>query len=223
MPDLDAVETGRDQWLETLAPAAVAWMGPDRNRTRLVGDRDGILNGKLVLRYECAPLGTKVACECVAKITDDSAGNHRSGNVRPPNRSAVRLQQYFVQCQRDAELVEPVDYPSRAGVSGNPKIGQPLFERAQLGEMECEQVNFMILVVCAQLHASDHSNSGALRCFAGWTNPVYGIVIRERESREAAALRCLYYALGWECAVRGGRVGMEVDERRPAGRFAHRS
>lgn len=136
MPDFDAVETGGDQWLETLAPAGVTRMSPDRNCTRLVGDRDGILNGKLVLRYERAPLGAKVAGECVAKIAHYSAGNHRSRNVWSPNRSAIRLQQNFIQCQRDAELIEPVDYPSRAGVSGNPKIGQPLFERTELGKME---------------------------------------------------------------------------------------
>ena len=223
MPDLDAVETGRDQWLETLAPATVTWMSPDRNCTRLVCDRDGVLNGKFVLRYECAPLGAKIAGECVAKITHDSAGNHRSRNVRPPNRSAIRLQENFIQCERDAELIEPGDYPSCAGVSGNPQIGQPLFERPQLGKMECEQVNFMVLIVSAELHACDHANPGALRCFAGGTNPVNGIVIRERESSQAATLRCLYHSLGGECAVRGGRVGMEVDERRPARRCAHRS
>jgi hypothetical protein len=127
MPDLDAVEASGDQWLETLAPAAVTRMRPDRNCTRLMGDRDRILNGKLVLRYERTPLGAKVAGKCVAKITHDSTGNHRSRHVWSPNRSAIRLQENFIQRQRDAELVEPVDYPSRAGMSGNPQIGQPLF------------------------------------------------------------------------------------------------
>ncbi len=108
-------------------------------------------------------------------------------------------------------------------MSGNPKIGQPLFERTELGKMERKQVNFMVLIVSAQLYAGDHANSGALRRFARGTNAVYGVVIRESEGRKAAALRCLYYALGWECAVRGGRVGMEVDERRPARRCAHRA
>jgi hypothetical protein len=223
MPDFDAVETGGDQWLEPLAPPSVTWVSPDRNCTRLVGDCDGVLNGKLVLRYERAPLGAKVAGECVAKITHDPTRDHRSRNVWSPNRSAIRLQENFIQRQRDAELVEPVDYPSRAGMSGNPQIGQPLFERTQLGEMKSKQVNFMVLIISAQLDAGDHPNSGALRRFARRTYAVYGVVIRERESREAAALRCLYYALGWECAVRGGRVGMEVDERRPARRCAHRS
>jgi hypothetical protein len=223
MPDLDAVETGGDQRLETLAPAAVARMSPDRDCTRLMGDRDGILDGKLVLRHERAPLGAKVPGERVAKITDDSTGNHRSRNVWSPNRPAIRLQENFIQCQRDAELIEPVDYPPRASVSGNPKIGQPLFERTQLREMERKQVNFMVLIVRAQLHSRDHANSGQLGRFARGTNAVYGVVIGESESREAAALRCLYYALGWECAVRGGRVGMEVDERRPARRIAHLS
>jgi hypothetical protein len=143
--------------------------------------------------------------------------------VWSPNRSAVRLLENFIQCQRDAELIEPVDYPSRAGVSGQPEIGQPLFERTQLRKMEREQVNFVVLIICAQLDARDHANSGALCRFAGWKNAIYGVVIGERESREAAALRCLDYALGWEGTVRGGRVGMEVDEIRPARRCAHRS
>lgn len=223
MPDLDAVETGGDQWLETLAPAAVTRMGPDRNCTRLVGDRDGILDGKLVLRHERASLGAKVPGECVAKISHDSTGNHGSRNVRPPNRSAIRLLENFIQRQRDTELIEPVHYPSRAGVSRKPQIGQSHFERPQLGEMKCEQVNFMILIVSTQLDARDHANARALRRQARGANAVYGIVIGESESREAAALRLLYYSLGWERAVRGGRVGMEVDERRAARRCAHRS
>ena len=223
MPDLDAVETGGDQRLETLSPATVAWMSPDRNCTSLVGDRDGVLNGKLVLRHERAPLCPKVAGECVAKVAHDTAGNHRSRNMRSPNRSAVRLQKHLIQCQCDAELIEPVDYPSRTGVSGNPEIGQPFFERPQLGKMEREQVNFMVLIVRAQLDARDDADSGALRRLARGTNAVYCVVISERESSEAATLRCLDYSLGWECAVRGGRVGMEVDESRPARRFAHRS
>ena len=197
MPDLDAVEAGGDQWLETLTPAAVTRMRPDCNCTRLVGDRDRILNGELVLRYERAPFGAKVACERVAKITHHSTGNHRSRHVWSPNRSAIRLQENFIQCQRDAQLVEPVDYPSRARVPRNPQIGQPLFERPQLGEMKREQVNFMVLIISTQLDTGDHANSGALRRFARRTNAVYGVVIRERESREAAALRCLDYALGW--------------------------
>lgn len=223
MSDLNAVETGGDQRLETLASAAVARMSPDRNCTSLVGDRDCILDGKLVFRYERTPLRAKVPGECVTKITNDSTGNHRSRNVWSPNRSAIRLEENFVQCQRDAELIEPVDDPSCAGMSGNTEIGQPLFERTELGKVEREQVNFMVLIVSAQLHTGDHANSGALRRFSRRANTVYGIMIRERESREAAALRCLDYALGWECTVRGGRVGMEVDERRPARRIAHRS
>ncbi len=223
MPDFDAVETGGDQWLEALAPASVTWVSPDRNRTRLVGDRDGVLNGKLVLRHERAPLGAKVAGECVAKITYDTTGDHRSGNVRSANRTAIRLHKNLIECQRDAKLIEPVHYPARAGVSGNTQIGQPLFELAQLGKMEREQVNFMVLIVSAQLNAGDHANSGPLRRLPRGTNAVYGVVIRESERREAAVLRSLYYSLGWECAVRGGRVGMEVDERRPDRRCAHRS
>jgi hypothetical protein len=223
MPDLDAVETGGYQWLETLASAAVTRMSPDRDCTRFVGDRDGVLHREPVLRDERASLCSQVPIECVAKINHDSTGNHRTRNVRPANRSAIRLHENFIQCQRDADLIEPVDYPSRASVSGKPKIGQPLFERTQLRKMERKEVNFMVLVVSAQLDPSYHANSGALRRIARGTHAVYGVVIRESESGQAATLRCLYYSLGWECAIRGGRVGMEIDERRPARRCAHRS
>jgi hypothetical protein len=89
--------------------------------------------------------------------------------------------------------------------------------------MEREQVNFMILVVRTQLDAGDHPNPGALSRLARGTNTIYGVVVGESESREAALLRRLDYSLGWECAVRGGRVGMEVDESRPARRCAHLS
>ena len=84
--------------------------------------------------------------------------------------------------------------------------------------MKREKVDFMVVIVSAQLDAGDHANAGTLRSLACRTNAVDGVVIGESESGEAAALRCLYYSLRWECPVRGGRVGMEVDERRPARR-----
>jgi hypothetical protein len=179
VPHFDAVQTGGDQWLETLPPAAVSGMSPDRNCPGLVRYRDCLLDGKPVLRHERASICAQVATECVAKVTHESSGNHRSCNVRPPNRPAIRLQENFIQCKRDAELVEPVDDSPRAGVSGKPETGQSLFEWAQLGEMKREQVDFVIMVVCTQLDPRDHANAGALCRLARGTHTIYCVVVRQ--------------------------------------------
>ena len=89
--------------------------------------------------------------------------------------------------------------------------------------MEREQVYFVVPVERAQLDAGDHTDACPLCCLAGCTDAVDSVVISERERGQPAALGGLDYSLGREGAVRGGRVSVQVDERRPARIRAHRA
>jgi hypothetical protein len=204
MSDLDAVETCRDEGLESIAPSAIPGMSPDGNGARLVRDRDRVLHRKSVLRDKRASLRAKIPSECISKIRDEAACDHSPRDVRPPDRSAVGLKQYFVHGQGNAELVESLDNPPSARVPGHPEIGQLLFERPELGKVQREEMNLVVLIVRTQLHAGYHANSGARGSIARRKNPIDRIVIGERNGRQTTALRLLYYALGWECSVRGG-------------------
>jgi hypothetical protein len=223
MPDFHTVEARGDKRLETLSPAAIARVSPDRDCPRRVCDRDRVLDGKFVLWNERAAFGAKVPGKRVAKISHHPTGNHRPRDVRAANRSSVRLLEHFVHRDGNAKLVESVYYSSSARVARDSEIGQPLLQWPELRQVKGEQVNLMFLVVGAQLHSRYHANPGALGSLARGTNAIDGVVIGECEGRQTAALRCRNYALGGECAVRGGRMGMEVDERRPASRGRHRS
>ena len=54
-------------------------------------------------------------------------------------------------------------------------------------------------------------------------NSINSVVIRERQGGKATALGSLDYSLGSERTVRGGRVSVQVDKRRPARIRTHRS
>ena len=90
-------------------------------------------------------------------------------------------------------------------------------------EMECKQMDLVVLVKRAELYAGDYPNPGTVACFASGSNSVDGVVVGEGKRRESAALRRLDYSVGRESAVRGSRVGMQVDERGPVRLCTHRA
>jgi hypothetical protein len=82
---------------------------------------------------------------------------------------------------------------------------------------------FAIVVECAQLNAGYHTDSRLLGRLASGANPIDRVVIRQRYRGQPALLGGLDHLFGRESAVRGGRVGMQVDERRPTRLCAHRA
>ena len=96
-------------------------------------------------------------------------------------------------------------------------------QSVELGQMERQQMNFVVTLKRAQLTSGDDTNSEPLAGCPRRGNPFDGVVIGERERGETATLRRFDYALGRKGSVRRGRVGMQVDECRPARIRAHRS
>jgi hypothetical protein len=82
-------------------------------------------------------------------------------------------------------------------------------------------VYFPILVERAKLHPRDDADTELISRITRRADTIDGVVIGERERGQAATRRCLYYLLWRECAVRGCRVRMQVDESRPARLAAH--
>src|ERR1700716_1342103 len=101
------------------------------------------------------------------------------------------------------------------------QLRQALLERIEVREMEGEYVYFPVLVERAQLHPGDHADPHLLGSVTRRANTIDGVVIRERECGQSATRRCLYYLFWRECAVRGCRVRVQVDESRPARLAAH--
>jgi hypothetical protein len=82
-------------------------------------------------------------------------------------------------------------------------------------------VYFPVFVKCAQLHPGDDADTNLLSRLTRRANTIDCVVIRERKRGQSATRRGLYYLLWRECAVRGCRVRMQVDESRPARLAAH--
>ena len=132
MPDLDAVESRRDEGLEPLTPSAIAWVRPDRQRPRLVGNDDRIFDRKPVLRHEGAAVAAEVAHEGITKIVHDPARDQGAGDMGPSNRSPIRLNEHFVQGDRDPEHIEPVDDFLGASVAECAQLEQSLLQGLQV-------------------------------------------------------------------------------------------
>jgi hypothetical protein len=90
-----------------------------------------------------------------------------------------------------------------------------------MSEVESQKMNFLLILDGAELYSGDHSNAKALASLARRGNALDRVVIRERQCGETAPFGCLDYTVGADGPVRGGRMGMQVDERRPARIRAH--
>src|SRR5258705_7530311 len=93
MPDLDAVESRRDEGLEPLTSSTISWVRPDRQRPRLVSNDDRILDRKPVFRHEGTPIAAQVAHEGITEIVHDSARDQSAGDMGPANSSPIRLKE----------------------------------------------------------------------------------------------------------------------------------
>ena len=177
MPHLDAIETGATSGSRRSRrpPSPDAPRSPARRpraQSRWRPDRE------LLLRHERAS-GAEISRECVAEIVHDAAGNQRARNVRPADRAAVRLLEHFVHRQRDTEPIELSTIFSARTCRATRRSASRVSSGPELGEMEREQMNFMVIVKAlsstpaitrmpsrSPLRAQDH--------------PVHRIVIRER-------------------------------------------
>lgn len=89
--------------------------------------------------------------------------------------------------------------------------------------MKRQHVDFVILEECAELYSRDHANAQSLAGLACCRDSSNRIVVSERECFQAAAFSRLDHPIWWESAVGGGRMSMQVDERRPDRLCAHRA
>ena len=223
MLNLDSVESGRHERLQTLPAPTVLRVRPDCNRAGLVRDRNRIADGERIFGHERAPIGAEVPHECLTEVWDDAARNQGARYVWPADGAAVRLLKNFIERERNSERVQLLHDFLCSDVARRPKLRQSLLQNVKVGEVEREQMYFAVIVECAQLYPGNQTDARPVCRQSGRADAVYRVVISERQRHQPAALGRLDYALGREKAVRGGRVGMQVDERRPARLCAHRA
>ena len=86
-------------------------------------------------------------------------------------------------------------------------------------------MNFVIILERAQLDPGDDPHTETLACRFRCRNTINGVVIREGDGRQAAAVCRFDHFLRREYAVRRSRVSVQIDECRPlrARIRAHRS
>src|SRR6202022_2735139 len=196
MPDLNSVEPGGHERLETLAASTLGRMRPDCKGARFVRDPNRVLDREPVLGYERATVVAEVSHERVAEICYDSARNQRARDVWPADRAAIRLLEYFVKSERNPDCVELLHNLCRSKVARCAQLRQTLLERFQVGKVERQHVYFALVVERAQLPPRDHANAGLVTGLTRRAHPVDSVVIRESERRQTAARRGFDYPLG---------------------------
>lgn len=103
------------------------------------------------------------------------------------------------------------------------QLAESLLQCIEMGQMQCEQVDLVIVLKRTQLAAGDDPYPQPLTRRPRGGNAVDRIVIGEGQRGEPAPLGSFDYALGGKNSIRRGRVGMQVDVGRPARIRAHRS
>jgi hypothetical protein len=223
MPYLHAIESRRDQGLQPFAPPAIARMRPDRQRAGLVSDRDRILDRETLPGNERAPSGAEIFRERLSKIVDDTARDQRTRHVWTSERAAVGLEKDLVQRERNAKGVEPLNDLLGPRVAPGAQPTETRLQRPDVGDVQRQQMDLVVFLESAQLHSGNYSNTEALTGHARCGDSINSVVIRKCQGGKATALSGLDYTFGSEGTIRGSRVGVQVDERRPARIRTHRS
>jgi len=217
----ETIQSSRDQRLDPVAPPSFAGMRPNGQCSRFVRDCNRIFDRKALPCDKRTRSSAQISHECIAKVVHDTARDQRTRDVRTANRPAIGLPKNFVQRDRNSENVELVhDLPCTCVAQGT-QLTKALFQSLEVREMKCQDMDFVLVVKCTKLHSGDHSNSESLAGPARRVDSANRIMIGECKRRQTAALRGLDYLLGWKNAVGCSRVGMQVDERRPARIRAH--
>jgi len=109
MPYLDAIESRRDETVESLAPATLTGMCPDREPARLVDNADRVFDREFGPGYERCRSAAKVSHERVAEVLNDAPRYEGASDVWSADRTTVRLLKDLVQCDGNLERVELLD------------------------------------------------------------------------------------------------------------------
>ena len=143
--------------------------------------------------------------------------------MRTANRATRGLLQDFLERDLETQRVQLLNDSDRTVVAHRAQPEESPFERIELHHVQRQQMNLVIAVESTELHPRDQSDSRAFRSITRRWDAGDRIVVRQRQRGNTAALSGFDYTFRWKSAVRGGRVRMQVDERRPTRPGAHRS
>ena len=88
--------------------------------------------------------------------------------MRTTDRTAVSLFQNLVKGDRDAERIQLLDNVLRAFISERAQLGQLALQSFNASEMEREEMDFVLILKCAQLTAGDDADAEPItRCACG--------------------------------------------------------
>jgi hypothetical protein len=102
----------------------------------------------------------------------------------------------FLKRHRDAEGIQLLDYLFGTRVAKRAQLAQALFERLELGEVQGKNVDFVIVLKCAQLDARDKPHAQTLGGRTRRGNAVDRVVVGQRNGGESTALCRINYLLG---------------------------
>ena len=177
MPYLDAIESRGDETLESLAPATLTRMCPDREPASFVNNADRVFDREFGLRYERCRSAAKVSHERVAEILNDSARYEGAGHVWSAHRTAVRLLEYFVERNRDLQRIELLYDSLGANVTLRAQLAEPRLQGVEIRQVQRQQVDFMIVLKSAELGARNNAHSQSLARRARRSNSIDCIVV----------------------------------------------
>lgn len=212
MTNFDAIHSlGRERG-DTVTRGALRRMREDRQTAGVVDEADGVAHSKSILRHERWASVAEVAVEGVAEIDRPTFGDHRAGNVRPPDGAAGCLLEDRVELDTHAKLVQTLNDSRCARASHFTKRNELRFHLPGVREMETEDMRFDIVLDRAELDARHDSNADLRTGGDRFRDAIERIVIGERDGLKTHSL-CFTYDVCWSTRpIRRRGVRVEVDE-----------
>ena len=163
--------------LDTGTCAIAARMCPDGQRASTVADSNRVLNREP--RFWNIPWAAKreIPVERLTEIGDMPTIDKHPGDVRTTNGATICDTQHVVKRDWDMASIESLDHLSCALDTLLTECREAGTNGHKIGDMEHEQMNFLVTVMRAQLTARNDTNaelSAGLECVR---EPIDGVVI----------------------------------------------
>jgi hypothetical protein len=187
MPHFDAIESVRCQARESFARTVAARMCPHGERTSGVGDADCVSDIEARLGYVRGLARAEETVERIAVIRGEAVTNKYARDMRPAQCTTRSFRYDVVEADRSAGLRETFyDTPSTLDTLALKSLERRP-DRARVGDVQREHVNFHVAVVSAELatsHDTDADRRSRRNCFIVSGN---SIVIGDRDREELGA------------------------------------
>ena len=209
--DFDPVESERHEGCESLAPPVLSRMRNHGKAAAVVNELHAIIERKSLFLHVRGASRAKKSVKRLPLVARPAAGDKGARHVRTANGSVACLSEHRLNPDGNAQPIELLDDAFRSGATGLTHVRQRRLQSVHANDVKAEDVDLSILTHHAQLDARNDAQAEARSRVASCGHARQRVVIRECQRPETGTHGRLDYPFRSQCAVGGGRMGVQVD------------